>query len=100
MPPLINGPFYSINISADSSPFYPIPGLTLGGLVVDEGTGRVAHRDGGTVPGLYAAAATQSECVRTATSAAYRSLTAYSAGDVQVAMPPLASRRLQPLIRR
>ncbi|BBZ22674.1 FAD-binding protein [Mycolicibacter hiberniae] len=53
--PLINGPFYSINISADSSPFYPIPGLTLGGLVVDEGTGRVAHRDGGTVPGLYAA---------------------------------------------
>jgi 3-oxo-5alpha-steroid 4-dehydrogenase len=48
------GPFYSINISAASSMFYPIPGLTLGGLVVDERTGEVVHRDGGTVPGLYA----------------------------------------------
>ncbi|MGV0834151.1 FAD-binding protein [Mycolicibacterium thermoresistibile] len=54
-PLLERGPFYSINISADSSMFYPIPGLTLGGLVVDETTGAVAHRDGGTVPGLYAA---------------------------------------------
>ncbi len=53
--PMVDGPFYSINISADSSMFYPIPGLTLGGLVVDERTGAVAHRDGGTVPGLYAA---------------------------------------------
>lgn len=53
--PMVHGPFYSINISADSSMFYPIPGLTLGGLVVDEQTGAVAHRDGGTVPGLYAA---------------------------------------------
>jgi 3-oxo-5alpha-steroid 4-dehydrogenase len=50
-----NGPYYSINISADSSMFFPIPGLTLGGLVVDEATGEVVHRDGGTVPGLYAA---------------------------------------------
>ncbi len=54
-PPLTQGPFYSINISADSSMFYPIPGLTLGGLVVDETTGAVRHRDGGIVPGLYAA---------------------------------------------
>lgn len=54
-PLLESGPFYSINISADASPFYPIPGLTLGGLVVDEMTGQVAHRDGGSVPGLYAA---------------------------------------------
>ncbi|KUI01186.1 pyridine nucleotide-disulfide oxidoreductase [Mycolicibacterium acapulense] len=54
-PPLLTAPFYSINISADSSMFYPIPGLTLGGLVVDERTGEVGHRDGGTVPGLYAA---------------------------------------------
>ncbi|MEZ0341104.1 FAD-binding protein [Mycobacterium sp. pV006] len=52
---LERGPFYSIDISADSSMFYPIPGLTLGGLVVDETTGAVVHRDGGTVPGLYAA---------------------------------------------
>ncbi|KWX66313.1 FAD-binding protein [Mycobacterium sp. NAZ190054] len=54
-PPLERGPFYSIDISADSSLFYPIPGLTLGGLVVDEDTGAVVHRDGGVVPGLYAA---------------------------------------------
>jgi 3-oxo-5alpha-steroid 4-dehydrogenase len=54
-PPMERGPFYSINISADSSMFYPIPGLTLGGLVVDETTGAVVHRDGGTVAGLYAA---------------------------------------------
>lgn len=56
--PLLEGPFYSIDISADSSMFFPIPGLTLGGLVVNEETGEVAHRDGGTVPGLYAAGRT------------------------------------------
>lgn len=53
--PMVSGPFYSINISAGSSMFYPIPGLTLGGLVVKEQTGEVVHRDGGTIPGLYAA---------------------------------------------
>jgi 3-oxo-5alpha-steroid 4-dehydrogenase len=53
--PLTSGPFYSINISADSSMFYPIPGLTLGGLVVAEETGQVRHRDGGVIAGLYAA---------------------------------------------
>lgn len=52
--PMTTGPFYSIDISAASSMFYPVPGLTLGGLVVDERTGEVAHRDGGNVPGLYA----------------------------------------------
>lgn len=54
-PPMSRGPFYSINISAGSSIFYPIPGLTLGGLVVDERTGEVKHRDGGVISGLYAA---------------------------------------------
>ncbi|KUI38084.1 FAD-binding protein [Mycobacterium sp. GA-2829] len=54
-PPLRTPPFYSIDISADSSMFFPIPGLTLGGLVVDEGTGEVLRPDGGPVPGLYAA---------------------------------------------
>lgn len=57
-PPLERGPFYSINISADSSLFYPIPSLTLGGLVIDEDTGAVVHRDGGVIPGLYAAGRT------------------------------------------
>lgn len=52
--PMTSGPFYSIDISAASSMFYPVPGLTLGGLVVDERTGEVARRDGGNVPGLYA----------------------------------------------
>jgi len=54
-PPMTTGPFYSIDISAGSSMFYPIPGLTLGGLVIDERTGEVLHRDGGAVAGLYAA---------------------------------------------
>ncbi|MGV0157895.1 FAD-binding protein [Mycobacterium colombiense] len=53
--PIETGPFYSIDISVDSSMFYPIPGLTLGGLVVDELTGEVAKDGGGTVAGLYAA---------------------------------------------
>lgn len=57
-PPMLTGPFYSIDISADSSMFFPIPGLTLGGLVVNEQTGEVAHREGGTVAGLYAAGRT------------------------------------------
>ncbi|EKF24038.1 pyridine nucleotide-disulfide oxidoreductase family protein [Mycolicibacterium hassiacum DSM 44199] len=57
-PRLERGPFYSIDISADSSMFYPIPGLTLGGLVVDEDTGEVLRAEGGVVPGLYAAGRT------------------------------------------
>jgi len=56
--PLERGPFYSINISAGSSLLYPVPGLTLGGLLVDEDTGAVLHRDGGVIPGLYAAGRT------------------------------------------
>ncbi|PRC48591.1 pyridine nucleotide-disulfide oxidoreductase, partial [Mycobacterium sp. ITM-2017-0098] len=54
-PPMTTGPFYSIDISAAASMFYPVPGLTLGGLVVEERTGEVVHRDGGNVAGLYAA---------------------------------------------
>ena len=34
---------------------YPAPVLTLGGLVVDHGTGQVLRADGTAVPGLYAA---------------------------------------------
>lgn len=54
-PPLLTPPFYSIDISADSSMFFPIPGLTLGGLLVDESTGEILGADGESVPGLYAA---------------------------------------------
>lgn len=48
-------PFYAVNISDDSSPFSPIPGLTLGGLVVDGDSGLVKREDESMVEGLYAA---------------------------------------------
>ncbi|MCC3275543.1 MULTISPECIES: FAD-binding protein [unclassified Arthrobacter] len=53
--PLLKAPFYAYNISVDASPFYPIPGLTLGGLVVDGESGLVQRQDGTLIPGLYAA---------------------------------------------
>ncbi|MEV6348314.1 FAD-binding protein [Actinoplanes sp. NPDC051851] len=52
--PLLKPPFYALNISAENAAFYPLPGLTLGGLTVDGESGLVVHRDGGTIPGLYA----------------------------------------------
>jgi len=48
------GPFYAIDCSIDSKRF-PCPTLTLGGLVVDEGTGNVKRSDGTIIQGLYAA---------------------------------------------
>lgn len=56
--PVETGPFYAFNISDDASPFLPIPGLTLGGLVVDGKTGLVKREDGSTITGLYAAGRT------------------------------------------
>lgn len=53
--PVGKAPFYAYNISVDASPFYPIPGLTLGGLVVDGESGLVKRQDGTLIPGLYAA---------------------------------------------
>jgi len=53
--PLLKAPFYAFDISVDSSSFYPIPGLTLGGLVTDGETGLVKRQDGTLIPGLYAA---------------------------------------------
>ncbi len=49
-----NGPYFAINAGIRSKRF-PCPTLTLGGLVVDEGTGQVKSEDGGVIPGLYAA---------------------------------------------
>jgi 3-oxo-5alpha-steroid 4-dehydrogenase len=49
-----NGPYFAINAGIKSKRF-PLPTLTLGGLVVDEGTGQVKSEDGGVIPGLYAA---------------------------------------------
>lgn len=53
--PVLKAPFYAVNISDDASPFSPIPGLTLGGLVVDGDSGLVKREDKSTVQGLYAA---------------------------------------------
>jgi 3-oxo-5alpha-steroid 4-dehydrogenase len=49
-----SGPYFAINAGIKSKRF-PLPTLTLGGLVVDERTGQVKREDGGVIPGLYAA---------------------------------------------
>lgn len=56
--PVTKAPFFAINISVENAPFFPIPGLTLGGLRVDGVSGEVLHRDGGVIGGLYAAGRT------------------------------------------
>ncbi|WP_371541701.1 FAD-binding protein [Streptomyces sp. NBC_00554] len=50
------GPYYAVNIGTDASrTFYPLPFITLGGLVVDEGTGGTVRESGEVIAGLYAA---------------------------------------------
>ncbi|HEX6353678.1 FAD-binding protein [Actinophytocola sp.] len=49
------GPYALIDCSYGPRLAYPCPMLTLGGLVVDEGTGQVLDADGAGIPGLYAA---------------------------------------------
>jgi 3-oxo-5alpha-steroid 4-dehydrogenase len=56
--PLETGPFSAIDVSVRSSVRFPCPTMTLGGLVVDEGTGQVLTTDGVPVGGLYAAGRT------------------------------------------
>jgi 3-oxo-5alpha-steroid 4-dehydrogenase len=51
-------PFSLIDVSVGPNMFYPCPMLTLGGLVVDEGTGAVLRADRTPVAGLYAAGRT------------------------------------------
>lgn len=53
--PIEKGPFRAIDISAKNVIYFPLPGLTLGGLVVDEQTGAVLREDRSAVDGLYAA---------------------------------------------
>ncbi|MCA9530234.1 MAG: FAD-binding protein [Myxococcales bacterium] len=50
---LDKGPFYGIDCSMGSKRF-PCPTLTLGGLVVEETSGRVTRDDGKPIEGLYA----------------------------------------------
>jgi 3-oxo-5alpha-steroid 4-dehydrogenase len=56
--PIIEGPFYGIDISVRRSPTFPVTGLTLGGLKVDENTGEVLTNTGCPIRGLYAAGRT------------------------------------------
>jgi len=48
-------PYSLIDFSIRARLLNPAPVLTLGGLVVDHGTGQVLRADGTAVPGLYAA---------------------------------------------
>ena len=52
--PIINGPFYALDISLRSKTV-PLFTFTLGGLVVDEKSGAVRKVDGSLIRGLYAA---------------------------------------------
>jgi len=54
---LEEGPYYAMDVSADSK-LYPCPMISFGGLLVDEKTGLVKGADGSTIPGLYAAGRT------------------------------------------
>lgn len=51
---LTKAPWYAVDISITSR-LYPLPILSLGGLVVDENTGAVLGADRAPIPGLYAA---------------------------------------------
>ncbi|MGW4244457.1 FAD-binding protein [Nocardia sp. NPDC004722] len=53
--PLHSGPFALLDISFTSHLTYPMPMLTLGGLLVDEETGAVRTESGPSIPGLFAA---------------------------------------------
>lgn len=55
--PINTGPFYAIDISV-SSKLFPLPVLSLGGLVVAENSGAVLRADGSAIPGLFAAGRT------------------------------------------
>ncbi|WP_028079101.1 FAD-binding protein [Solimonas soli] len=52
--PLVDGPYYAIDISIDSKK-YPCPSIPMGGLVVDEASGHVKREDGSRIAGLFAA---------------------------------------------
>lgn len=53
--PVEKAPFYAFNISVKNAPFFPIPGLTLGGLEVDGASGEVLNEHRDPISGLYAA---------------------------------------------
>jgi len=54
---MARGPYRAIDLGV-TSPFFPLPSITVGGLLVDERSGLVLREDGSTIPGLYAAGRT------------------------------------------
>ena len=54
MSALTDGPYYAVDASSDSK-FFPLASMTVGGLVIEESSGRVKNAEGRTIPGLYAA---------------------------------------------
>lgn len=56
--PIMRPPFYLVDVSIKNSPAFPAPGLTLGGLKVNEETGEVVNADNEVIEGLYAAGRT------------------------------------------
>ena len=56
--PLLQGPFYGLDISVGTAPGYFVPRLTLGGLVVDGASGEVLTGSGAPIHGLHAAGRT------------------------------------------
>jgi 3-oxo-5alpha-steroid 4-dehydrogenase len=54
MRPISRGPFYAMDASIDSK-LLVLATMTVGGLRVDEATGRVLDRNGRAIEGLYAA---------------------------------------------
>ncbi len=57
MQPLVQGPFYAMDISIDSR-FLPLPIMSFGGLRVEEESGLVLDARGKAIQGLYAAGRT------------------------------------------
>lgn len=53
--PILTAPFTMYDVSVKPNMLNPCPMLTLGGLVVDEGTGAVKNKDGQSISGLFAA---------------------------------------------
>jgi 3-oxo-5alpha-steroid 4-dehydrogenase len=51
------GPYYAVNVSL-SNKYGPTFAFTVGGLIVDDGTGEVLGENGSPIPGLYAAGRT------------------------------------------
>ena len=52
---ILSGPYFAVDLSVKNSPFHPAPGLTLGGLKVDEETGHVLNESDERIAGLFAA---------------------------------------------